>query len=560
MQNAAIRLWNRLISVQTVHPSAESLWSRYIWGAVCVGTGSLFLLLLSINFGKTDGARAASLWQIMHGLRAGLLIVLSVWLAWKQPWRQTTPLEQYQGRIVATLCVIILMLAVAVFVLDSNSHLLPILHISFWAVVFCVCIQMIRIARRGMVQLAAILTVLLLSMHQLANVGENLATSIQASPFVYALIILCSGLLIRWWAGLVLAIVLPLLALLSQIAGLTPGQPDWRATLTTSVMLGAIAGVVALYARSLETALTLLERRREELARANDDMYYALATAHSANVMRSQLTATVSHELRVPLTSMLGFVDLLRSQTLGQLTPDQQNAVAQIRQSGEHLLLLINDVLDFSKIEAGADVLREEPIAFGGLVQDVVATIKPQLETKQLGLRVDIAADLPPFILGDGLRLRQVLFNLLSNAMKFTDQGGIMLRVKRVKPHPAEEQPLFAGLTIEASDLIVCEVEDTGIGIAPDDLEHIFEPFWQVDNDRQFRHTGTGLGLAITKRLITTMGGVLNVTSSPGQGSVFIVMLPLKMPERNAARSVAADSQKASGVTAAPASTSHAIQ
>jgi signal transduction histidine kinase len=135
-----------------------------------------------------------------------------------------------------------------------------------------------------------------------------------------------------------------------------------------------------------------------------------------------------------------------------------------------------------------------------------------------------------------------------------------MLRVKRVKPHPAEEQPLFAGLTIEASDLIVCEVEDTGIGIAPDDLEHIFEPFWQVDNDRQFRHTGTGLGLAITKRLITTMGGVLNVTSSPDQGSVFIVMLPLKMPERNAARSVAADSQKASGVTAAPASTSHAIQ
>ncbi|MCG8348523.1 MAG: HAMP domain-containing histidine kinase [Chloroflexales bacterium] len=560
MQNAAMRLWNQLISVQTTRPPAESPWPHRIWSVVCIGIGSLFLLLLSINFGRTDIARASILWQLMHGLRAALLIGLSLWLAWRQPWRQTTPLEQCQGRIVATLCVVIFALALAVFALDSNLHLFPIQHISFWAVVFCISIQIICIVRRGMVQLAATLTVLLLSLHQLANVGESLVMSLQASPFVYALIILCSGLLIRWWIGLVMAAVLPFIALLSQMIGLAPGQTDWRATLTTSVLLGAIAGVIALYARSLETALALLERRRQELVRTSDEMYYVLETARSANAMRSQLTAAVSHELRVPLTSMLGFVDLLRSQTLGQLTADQQNVVGRIRQSGEYLLMLINDVLDFSKIEAGANMLREEPIAFGALVQDVVVAIQPQVEAKQLDLSVDIATDFPPFILSDGLRLRQVLFNLLSNAIKFTDQGSIRLRVKRVRPQSLEEQTLFAGLMIEASDLMVCAVEDTGIGIAPDDLERIFEPFWQVDNDQQFRHTGTGLGLAISKQLITVMGGILNVASSPGQGSVFTVMLPLKMPERGAARPAVADSPKSTSVPAASPSKSPAIR
>ena len=220
----------------------------------------------------------------------------------------------------------------------------------------------------------------------------------------------------------------------------------------------------------------------------------------------------MSHELRTPLNAILGFSDLLRD----RCAPDQRQDLDSIHRSGEHLLGLINDVLDMAKIEAGRTVLQYAPCDVKALVHDVTDMLRGRASEKNLALVLERAANLPQWIKTDAAKLRQVLINLLSNSIKFTERGSVALRAGIV---PSDD-PLRVRLTFE--------VADTGIGISPEDQARIFEGFVQAGQIGP--QQGTGLGLTIVRQFVELMGGHIRLESSPGAGSVFRVELPVELP------------------------------
>ena len=275
-----------------------------------------------------------------------------------------------------------------------------------------------------------------------------------------------------------------------------------------------------------------LQRKTVDLERANGLLTEAREKADAASQAKSEFLANMSHELRTPLNGILGYAQILDRDA--GLSEGQRNGVEIIGRSGEHLLTLINDILDLARVEAGKLELEEAEFGLGEFLQGMVDAVRVRVEQKGLSFAYEPDPGLPVGVRGDEKRLRQVLLNLLGNAAKFTETGGVTFRVKIVDPGRAGQDQAGEGR-------IRFAVEDTGPGIAADELERIFQPFQQL-TESGHKVEGTGLGLAISRDLVRLMGGELEVDSAPGRGSVFSVVVEL--PEAEEWRPVSSGSDR----------------
>ncbi len=274
--------------------------------------------------------------------------------------------------------------------------------------------------------------------------------------------------------------------------------------------------------RALRTLNATLAERVAERTREAEA---ARETAEAANRAKTDFLAAMSHEIRTPLSGILGYTDLLLEET--DLSAVRRSG-ERIRSAGAALLTIVNDILDFAKVEAGRIELASAPFDLARLTDEAIGIVQGTAERKSLGLRVRLDGGLPGSVVGDGDRLRQVLLNLLNNAIKFTRSGSVTLGIRALDGGSGGARLRF-------------EVEDTGIGIAGNKRHLLFERFSQVDGSNQREYAGTGLGLAISKRLVELMGGTIGCDSQLGRGSVFWfeVALPVATPASCPAKAAA---------------------
>nr|WP_275585890.1 response regulator [Geodermatophilus sabuli] len=287
------------------------------------------------------------------------------------------------------------------------------------------------------------------------------------------------------------------------LASLAAGDVESRAVESGPAELRDIAGDVNVLGQALHDRNVLVEARQQELMAARDE-------AERAGQAKTAFLATMSHEIRTPLNAVLGLTDLLLTT---ELSDEQRGHLDTVSRSGDSLLMLINDILDFSKIEAGELDLEKAPFDLSDLVYDVAQLLAPQATGKGLDLLVDIPADRTWHVLGDGARLRQVVVNLVGNAVKFTPHGQVLISV--------------SGEETRSGVRCAIAVADTGIGIPAGQHHRLFRSFSQVDTSTTRSYGGTGLGLAISQRIVAAMGGDIAVASTLGSGSTFTMTVEL---------------------------------
>ncbi|MEO5344951.1 MAG: response regulator [Magnetococcus sp. YQC-9] len=308
-----------------------------------------------------------------------------------------------------------------------------------------------------------------------------------------------------------------------EARGLALGAIDYiRKPSSPQIILARVKNIehLLLARRALELKNLALDKARlraeealERLAENERDLHAAMLAAERASMAKSEFLAVMSHEIRTPLNGILGMAELLIDL---EMSEEYRLYVETIRRSGENLLVIINDILDFSKIEAGRLELEAIPFGLWGLLDELQFIFSQVASSKELAFRIEHDGLLPRDLIGDPVRVRQILTNLLSNALKFTEMGGVSLQVEPLKV--SSEQTLIAFV-----------VRDTGIGISPENFARLFDAFSQVDSSTTRKFGGTGLGLSITNRLVRMMGGEISVHSQLGVGSTFRVEIPFKM-------------------------------
>lgn len=284
----------------------------------------------------------------------------------------------------------------------------------------------------------------------------------------------------------------------------------------SAVLQGFIVTQAGRYV-GIGTGLKLLQAANLQMAQRADALERAHRSLELANQAKSSFLAQMSHELRTPLNAIIGFSELMASEVYGELGDGRyREYCADIMASGKHLLQIVNEVLDMAKIEAGQMALREERLDLAALLRRCLRLMGPLARQNEIGLELE-AADLPP-VHGDGLKLQQTVLNILSNALRFTPPGGrVTVRARTT------------------GDGLLLSIADNGIGIPPDKLADVLQPFSQADNSLQRRHEGTGLGLPLAKAFAELHGGTLSLASTLEEGTTVTIQLPAERLESAAA-------------------------
>jgi signal transduction histidine kinase len=287
-----------------------------------------------------------------------------------------------------------------------------------------------------------------------------------------------------------------------------------------AITLGTLFAVLITVASFLVMRVDIARRTEAEnaLKIANGKLALATERAQHADNSKSAFLATMSHELRTPLNSIIGFSGVLLQELAGPLNAEQKKQLGMVRDSSRHLLALVNDVLDISKVEAGQLRIQHQTFNIREAIDRSVALVTPLANKKNLTINVHIETELGQ-IITDRRRVEQVLINLLTNAIKFTEHGSVTLRADTLDAY-------LAPGTNAAQPAIRVKVIDTGIGIDDSDLPDLFQPFRQIEDGLARQHEGTGLGLAISDRLLHLMGGQINVASKKNEGSTFTIVIP----------------------------------